>query len=83
MSEYKEPLARHTNEGYTVDVLPLTPQGTNSTMFTTCCEVAICNDQRRCPYCNREVIGHDAKTDHERSMIRWRSATSHWKRNRS
>ena len=29
---------------------------TNSTMFTTCCEVAICDDQKRCPSCKREVL---------------------------
>lgn len=29
---------------------------TNSTMFTTCCNVAICDDQSRCPNCKLEVI---------------------------
>ena len=28
---------------------------TNSTKFTTCCEVAICADQQRCPRCGDEV----------------------------
>ena len=28
---------------------------TNSTMFTTCCEVAICDDQANCPRCNAEI----------------------------
>jgi hypothetical protein len=28
---------------------------TNSTLFTTCCGVAICNDQDRCPACGEEV----------------------------
>lgn len=27
----------------------------NSTMFTTCCEVAICGDQNKCPYCKQDV----------------------------
>lgn len=29
--------------------------GTNSTLFTTCCGVAICNDQEHCPSCGEEV----------------------------
>jgi hypothetical protein len=29
---------------------------TNSTLFTTCCEVAICDDQSRCPRCHQEVF---------------------------
>ena len=28
---------------------------TNSTLFTTCCHVAICEDQVRCPGCGEEV----------------------------
>ena len=28
---------------------------TNSTMFTTCCEVAICDDQANCPRCGVEI----------------------------
>jgi hypothetical protein len=38
---------------------------TNSTMFTTCCEVAICDDQERCPRC-KEIItpsGRNARWD--------------------
>lgn len=27
----------------------------NSTMFTTCCRVAICDDQRCCPRCKEEI----------------------------
>lgn len=34
---------------------------TNSTMFTTCCRVAICNDQERCPNCRQEVTPKDAR----------------------
>ncbi len=35
----------------------------NSTMFTTCCEVAITDEQNRCPYCSQEVTpeGHSAR----------------------
>ena len=47
---------------------------TSSTMFTTCCECAICNYEIRCPNCKVLVIGHDANTDHERGKIRWRIA---------
>ena len=28
---------------------------TNSTKFTTCCEVAICDDQQTCPRCHKDV----------------------------
>lgn len=28
---------------------------TNSTMFTTCCQVAICDDQSNCPRCKKEI----------------------------
>lgn len=47
---------------------------TNSTMFTTCCHVAICQDQLRCPLCRRLIYGHDAESDHKRGVMRWRYA---------
>ncbi len=28
---------------------------TNSTLFTTCCNVAICNDQKQCPGCEQVI----------------------------
>jgi hypothetical protein len=28
---------------------------TNSTFFTTCCEVAICDNQQKCPMCGKYV----------------------------
>lgn len=28
---------------------------TNSTMFTSCCKVAICDDQQTCPSCKTDV----------------------------
>ena len=64
-------------------VIPLQPQGTNSTMFTECCRCAILDDETKCPRCGRLVIGHDAATKHERGRIRWKAATGHWKRSRS
>ena len=70
----------HYNEGYPSDIIPLMPQGTNSTMFTQCCEVAICDDQGCCPQCGRKVVGWNAKTEHARRMIRWKNATRDWKR---
>ena len=69
MSEYSEE---------TVGVIPLRPGGTNSTMFTECCEVAICGDERNCPLCGTKVVGHDAESDHKRGVIRWREATAGW-----
>ena len=64
----------------TPGVMSVHPTGTNSTMFTECCDVAICNDERKCPRCKRFVIGYNACSDNERGKIRWRYATSHWKR---
>jgi len=64
----------HVNEGYIIGILPLYPSGTNSTMFTECCEVAICDDQPCCPVCRRKVVGHDAESSYQRGRIRWRYA---------
>lgn len=70
----------HINPEYLAGVISLSPTGTNSTMFTECCDVAICDDQACCPQCKRDIIGHDAKSTHERGRRRWRYATAHWKR---
>ena len=70
----------HYNEGYPSDILQLRPSGTNSTMFTACCETAICDDEKLCPKCKREVIGANASSPHKRGKIRWANATSSWKR---
>ena len=58
------------------------PQGTNSTMFTSCCDTAICNDEKCCPRCGKEVIGADVESAHERGLVRWRFATRYWDRNK-
>jgi len=47
---------------------------TNSQMFTTCCNVAICSDQKKCPKCGNLVLGYDEKSDHLRGVARWRYA---------
>ena len=62
----------YINEGYKAGVFLCSP--TNSTMFTECCETAICNDETKCPKCKRNVIGDDADSDHKRGMIRWNYA---------
>ena len=64
----------YVNEGVIVGLLPLYPSGKNSTMFTECCEVAICDDEPNCPYCKRKVIGWDAGSNHKRCKIRWEHA---------
>ena len=47
---------------------------TNSTMFTNCCQVAICDDQGLCPRCEKEVYpGLDASS-HSRGVSRWEMA---------
>lgn len=68
------------NEDYPADIIPIHPQGINSTMFTSCCGTAICADELNCPNCKRKVIGWDAETEHDRGRIRWQNATAHWKR---
>ena len=68
------------NEDQPSDIVSLYPQGTNSTMFTACCHVAICSDQPNCPRCERPVVGHDTENLHEREKIRWKNATQHWNR---
>ena len=68
------------NEGYEVGIIRLMPHGRNITMFTECCQTAICNDQIKCPSCGRKIIGAEAETDYERGQVRWRYATSHWDR---
>ena len=65
---------RHINEGYTAGLQPLYPNGTNSTFFTECCGVAICDDEANCPRCKRKVIGWDETTRHARHKTRWRHA---------
>ena len=60
---------------------------TNSTFFTTCCRVAICDDQQKCPACKKDVYPFDERmTDAERDeaaggyhhhnthMARWNAA---------
>jgi hypothetical protein len=69
----------HVNEGYVVNIMPLMPQGTNSTMFTECCQVAICDNQAMCPRCKQKVIGWD-ETPESRRRIRWENATRCWER---
>lgn len=64
----------------TAGIVKLSPGGTNSTMFTACCSVAIGDYQPNCPKCGRPVIGYDANTSHERRLIRWKAATGHWVR---
>jgi len=61
-------------------IQPLNMQGTNSTMFTACCQVAICDRELCCPRCGVLVIGYDAASDHERGRIRWDYATALWKK---
>jgi hypothetical protein len=58
----------------------LYPQGTNSTHFTECCNVAITDGEKVCPRCKEDIIGFDAPSDHERRKVRWAYATSNWRK---
>lgn len=60
-------------------VMPLRPQGTNSTMFTECCGTAINDDERNCPKCKCKIIGSSAVSEGQRHRIRWQYATKHWR----
>ena len=61
-------------------IVPIMPRGTNSTIFTECCQCAITSRELCCPSCGEEVVGADASSDWERDYIRWNSATRNWKR---
>ena len=61
-------------------VMRLSLYGTNSTLFTLCCKVAICSDQKDCPVCGEEVDGYDPESRHKTEMYRWQDATRHWNR---
>ena len=69
----------YINPGYTVGILNLTKGGMNSTMFTECCETAICDDEPKCPACGGNIIGYNS-TPAERGRIRWNDATKHWRK---
>jgi hypothetical protein len=47
---------------------------TNSQMFTTCCETAICDDQGKCPRCGQDVTPYVPGNRHATSMARWERA---------
>jgi len=70
----------YINPDMPVPIVPLMPLGTNSTLFTLCCYVAICTDERCCPKCGREVVGASEKDLGVRERIRWANATRNWKR---
>ena len=41
---------------------------TNSTHFTTCCQVAICDDQQKCPRCSKDVYPfYESMSEQERT----------------
>lgn len=41
---------------------------TNSQMFTTCCQTAICDNQQKCPSCGEDVYPfYEGMTDEERA----------------
>ena len=70
----------YISDDHPSDILPIQPQGTNSTHFTACCGVAICNNEKVCPECGRNVIGWNAESDHVRGRIRDENATRHWRK---
>lgn len=61
-------------------IVPIYPNGTNSTLFTSCCHVAILGNQIKCPRCMNLVIGYDIEETWKRDKYRWAKATEHWRR---
>jgi transcription initiation factor IIE alpha subunit len=53
---------------------------TNSTMFTSCCETAICDHQQKCPECGEDVhpyfggMNNDDRAELSRDQHRVRTA---------
>lgn len=41
---------------------------TNSTLFTTCCRVAIQEDEERCPCCKEVVTPEGSRARHDEAM---------------
>lgn len=68
------------NDNYPSDIVPLLPRGTNSTFFTGCCQVAICDDEANCPHCGRPVVGFNVASGAARNRVRWDNATRFWNR---
>ncbi len=52
---------------------------TNSTLFTNCCGVAVCDDQNRCPVCDAEVYPENPRSRH-RVALRQQIYAEHMKR---
>ena len=71
----------YINPDIEAGIMPLYPSGTNSTMFTECCGVAICDDEKCCPSCGRKVVGSDIENVHDRHLYRWRLAYKGGKNN--
>ena len=70
----------YINPDVIAGVLPLYPQGTNSTLFTECCEVAICDDEVCCPKCGRKILGYDCSNI---GKARWEYATKYWRKKKA
>jgi hypothetical protein len=51
---------------YESDIVRLDENGKNSTIFTACCEISICSDQKRCPSCGILVVGHYLDCEYQR-----------------
>jgi len=41
---------------------------TNSTLFTDCCSVAVCDDETCCPVCGSEVYPKDPRSRHREAL---------------
>ena len=61
----------YINPDVKVGIHPLYSNESNNTMFTICCNTAICDDQACCPACGREVIGSEIENSVDRGRYRW------------
>jgi len=46
----------------------------NSTMFTTCCDVAILDHQGKCPQCSEDVEPFNPESQYRTHRARWEKA---------
>lgn len=53
---------------------------TNSTMFTTCCNVAILDHQGKCPQCREDVVPFNPESEYRTRRARWEKAYGPYRR---
>lgn len=54
---------------------------TNSTLFSTCCGCAVCDDELVCPHCKQEIVPRSPRSRHEQALVAMygREAVDKWR----